>query len=120
MGDFDFDSLALFGPTVHVLRISLRDVSPEVWRTLVVRSDTKLPQLSRIFENVMGWGGYHLHMFDVSGILFGVSDEDADHLINEKAATAKHVLPRVGASLRWNYDFGDGWQHDVVALTMRP
>jgi hypothetical protein len=53
-------------------------------------------------------------MLDVAGILFGVPDEDADYVINEKAAMVKHVLPRVGSSLRWDYDFGDGWEHDVV------
>lgn len=103
-----------FGPTVHVLRVALRDVEPEVWRRLVVRSEMPLPKLNQSLERVMGWEGYHLHMFDAGGILFGEPDEDADYVINEKAATVKHVLPRVGASLRWDYDFGDGWQHDVV------
>jgi hypothetical protein len=28
--------------------------------------------------------------------------------------TVNHVLPRLGGSLRWDYDFGDGWEHDVV------
>jgi hypothetical protein len=103
-----------FGPTVHVLRVSLREVEPEVWRRIVVPSETPLPKLARILEQVMGWEGYHLHMFNVGGVLFGVPDEDADYVINEKAATVKHVLPEVGASLQWDYDFGDGWEHDVV------
>ena len=103
-----------FGPTVHVLRVSLRDIEPVVWRRLVVQSEMPLPKLTRALERVMGWEGYHLHMFDVGGILFGDPDEDDDYVINEKAATVKHVLPRVGASLRWDYDFGDGWEHDVV------
>jgi hypothetical protein len=103
-----------FGPAVHVLRVSLRDVEPEVWRRVAVRSDTSLPKLARTLERLMGWEGYHLHMFDAGGILFGEPDNDADYVINEKAATVKHVLPRVGASLRWDYDFGDGWEHDVV------
>lgn len=103
-----------FGLTVHLLRVSLRDVDPPVWRRLVVRSEMPLPKLSQALERVIGWEGYHLQMFDVGGILFGEPDEDADYLISEKAATVKHVLPRVGASLRWDYDFGDGWEHDVV------
>jgi hypothetical protein len=103
-----------FGPTVHVFRVSLREVEPLVWRRLVVRSEMPLRKLDQALERVMGWEGYHLHTFDVGGILFGEPDEDADHVINEKAATVKHVLPRVGASLRWDYDFGDGWEHDVV------
>jgi hypothetical protein len=81
---------------------------------VVVRSDTSLPRLARILEQTMGWDGYHLHMFDVAGVLFGVAGEDADYLINEKAAKVRHVLPRVGSSLRWDYDFGDSWEHDVV------
>jgi hypothetical protein len=47
-------------------------------------------------------------MFDVGGILFGEPDDDADDVIDERAATVKHVLPPVGSSLRWDYDFGDG------------
>lgn len=104
-----------FGPTVHVLRVSLRDVEPPVWRRLVVRSETPLPKFNRALERVMGWQGYHLHVFDVGGISFGEPDDDVDYVINEKAATVKHLLPRVGSSLRWDYDFGDGWEHDVVA-----
>ena len=107
-----------FGPTVHVLRVSLLDVEPEVWRRVVVRSDIALPKLARILEQTMGWEGYHLHLFDVAGVLFGVTGEDADHLISEKAAKVHHVLPQIGTSLRWDYDFGDGWEHDVVTETI--
>ena len=103
-----------FGPTAHVLRVSLREVEPVVWRRLVVRSETPLPKLNQLLERAMGWEGYHLHMFDVGGILFGEPDDDADYVINEKAATVKHVLPRVGSLLRWDYDFGDGWEHEVL------
>jgi hypothetical protein len=103
-----------FGPSVYVLRVSLRDVKPEVWRRLAVRSETSLPKFAQILERVMGWEGYHLHMFDVGGVLFGDPDEDADYVINERSATVRHVLPRVGSALKWDYDFGDSWQHDVV------
>jgi hypothetical protein len=24
------------------------------------------------------------------------------------------VLPEVKSKMRWEYDFGDGWEHDVV------
>jgi hypothetical protein len=108
----------LFGPTVHVLRVSLRDVEPEVWRRLAVKSDTPLPRLALLLEKAMGWGGYHMHVFDVGGVMFGVPDEDFDNVINEKAAKLHHVLPSVGTSLRWDYDFGDGWEHDVVVAAI--
>jgi hypothetical protein len=53
-------------------------------------------------------------MFDVGGVLFGDPDEDADYMINEKHATVKHVLPRLNSRLRWDYDLGDGWEHEVA------
>ena len=109
-----------FGPTAHVLRVSLRYVEPEVWRRIVVVSEMPLPKFAKTLEQAMGWEGYHLHMFDVGGVLFGPADENADHLIDEKAAKLTHVLPRVESTLRWDYDFGDGWEHDVVVEAIEP
>ena len=103
-----------FGPTAHIVRVSLRYVEPEVWRRITVASDMPLPKFAKVLEQAMGWEGYHLHMFDVGGVLFGPADENADHLIDENAAKLTHVLPRVESALRWDYDFGDGWEHDVV------
>src|SRR5436190_19129251 len=43
------------GPTVHTLRVSLRDVEPTVWRRIVVPSEIKVPKLGRWLEAAMGW-----------------------------------------------------------------
>lgn len=110
----------LYGPTVHVLRLSLRYVKPEVWRRIVVKSDMPVPKFAKMLEQAMGWAGYHLHMIDVGGLLFGIPDDGDDYIINEKAVTVKHLLPREQTSLRWNYDFGDGWEHDVVVEAIEP
>ena len=109
-----------FGPTAHVLRVSLRYVEPEVWRRIVVKSDMPLPKFATALEQAMGWDSSHLHLFDVGGVLFGPPDEDDDHLISEKAAKVTHLLPEVESSLRWDYDFGDGWEHDVVVEAIEP
>jgi hypothetical protein len=109
-----------FGPTAHVLRVSLRDVEPEVWRCVVVDSEMPLPKFATALERVMGWRSTHLHMFDVAGVLFGNTDDDAPHLITEKVARVDHLLPREGCTLRFHYDFGDGWEHDVVVEVIEP
>jgi hypothetical protein len=104
----------VWGPSVHTLRVSLRDVEPTVWRRIVVPSETKLPKVARWLEAAMGWEGYHLHSFNIDELQFGMPDEDADYVIDERRVTLKQILPRVGSALRWDYDFGDGWEHDVV------
>ena len=109
-----------FGPTAHVLRVSLRFVEPVVWRRITIDSEMPLPKFAQVLERAMGRDGTHLHLFDVGGVLFGNTDHDAPHLINEKAARVDHLLPRVESSLRWDYDFGDSWAHDVVVEAIEP
>jgi hypothetical protein len=106
--------MIVWGPSVYTLKVSLREVEPSVWRRIVVPSETKLPKFARWLEAAMGWEGYHLHSFGIAGLRFGAPDEDADDLIDERRVTVKQVLPRVGSTLQWDYDFGDGWEHEVV------
>ncbi len=87
-------SVIVWGPGVHTLRVSLRDVEPTVWRRIVVPSETKLPKLARWLEAAMGWEGYHLHSFNVAELQFGAPDEDADDVIEmQPGVTVKQVLP---------------------------
>ena len=109
-----------FRPTAHVFRVPLRHVEPEVWRRVVVASEMPLTKFATALERAMGWDSTHLRLFDVAGVLFGNTDHDAPHLINEKVARVSHVLPRVESLLRWDYDFGDGWEHDVVVKAIEP
>jgi hypothetical protein len=105
-----------FGPTVHTQTVTLREVTPAVWRRIVVPSQTKLPTFARVLERTMGWQGYHLRAFAVGDVIFGEPDDefDTDHTIDHRKITVRQVLPRIGSSVRWDYDFGDGWEHDIV------
>ncbi|MFT7650821.1 MAG: hypothetical protein ACI8Y4_005596 [Candidatus Poriferisodalaceae bacterium] len=103
-----------WGPSVHSLRVELLYVEPTVWRRFVVPSETKLPKFNRLLEAVMGWEGYHLHSFEIGDLRIGQPDEDDVALIDERRLTVQQILPRAGSQLRWAYDFGDNWQHDVV------
>lgn len=101
--------------TVHQLKITLRSVRPPVWRRIQVRSDMTLGELARVLEAAIGWMGGHLHVFDVEGTWYGSADPDwgSDDL-DENEYRLIEVLDTVGGKLRWDYDFGDGWEHDVV------
>jgi hypothetical protein len=101
--------------TVHRLKVSLRTVKPPVWRRIVVRSDITLNKLSAVLEAAMGWSGGHLHVFDVGGTRYGTPDPEwPDDDLDESSFRLGDVLPDVGSKLRWDYDFGDGWEHVVV------
>ena len=104
----------LGGPSVHTLRIELLHVEPMVWRRFVVPSETKLPKLNRMLEAVMGWEGYHLHMFEVADLRIGWPDELSADIIDERRVTLQQLLPRAESRLQWSYDFGDSWHDDIV------
>ena len=103
-----------FGPTHHRLRISLDDVGPQVWRTLVVASDTPLADLARILVATMGWEGYHLHQFVAGGMYFGPGDVDMSRFTIAYEQVTLEQIAREGTEFEWHYDFGDGWSHRLV------
>lgn len=107
--------------SVHRLKVTLREVRPPVWRRIEVSSVVTLGRLSEVLEAAMGWLGGHLHAFDVAGTRYGIPDPDWDTAdLDERRFRLGAVLPRVGSKMRWDYDFGDGWKHDVVVEAIGP
>jgi hypothetical protein len=102
------------GQPVFQLRLSLVDVTPTVWRRLLVPGSVRLDKLHRMFQAAMGWEDYHLHSFTIGHARFGMqSDEYPDDELDEKEFT---VLRATGDTRRFSYeyDFGDSWRHEVV------
>jgi len=64
-----------------------------------------------------------LHGFDVDGTRYGIRNPDWDLLddLDEHRYRLGDVLPSAGSKMRWDYDFGDGWEHDVLveAITLQ-
>lgn len=103
---------------VYQLHVRLCDIKPEIWRRLHVWEDTKLPQLHRILQMIFNWEDYHLHDFVAGRRVYSVPDPDVDYddrkVIDEKGVPLHHLIERVGDTFVYAYDFGDGWQHDVL------
>ena len=106
--------------TAHTLRVTLRGIEPEVWRRIVVHSEWKLDKVNFVLESAMGWFGDHLHSFVANRVTYvsaqssiGGFQSSRDER-RETTAKLSDVLPTVGSKLRWDYDFGDGWEHDVL------
>ena len=108
--------------TIHPLKVSLRDVSPPVWRMLEVPSETTLGELSDVLVMAMGWEGYHLHAFTADGTIYWpVSRDDwFDDREDETRHRIGEVLPQSGMTMEWEYDMGDSWAHDIVVQAVAP
>lgn len=107
--------------TVHRLKMTLLDIEPPVWRRIEVPSEVSLGRLAPVLEAAMGWESYHMHAFDVAGEVYGSADPEWDlDFIDETQHRLIDVLPATGATLRYDYDFGDGWTHEVLVEAIEP
>ena len=109
-----------------IIRISLKNVKPIVWRKLEVPSNITLSYLAEVLIYVMGWEGYHLHQFRKNGVYYKeVTDEDTfwlggERLNDEAEYTLGQVLTKKGDKMTFDYDFGDGWEHQVALSDITP
>jgi hypothetical protein len=108
------------GALVYQLKITLRDVSkPPVWRRVLVRAGITLRDLHEVIQQAMGWENYHMHAFSTGWQEFGSPDPELGHA-SDKRARLSEVLTVPGDRLRYTYDFGDDWAHDIVLEETRP
>jgi len=99
--------------SVYQLKISLRGVSkPPVWRRVAVSPDITLAGLHEVILRAMGWHGGHMHVFSTGWAEYGTPGPDLGHL-DDSAVRLGNVLLTPGTRLRYTYDFGDDWEHDV-------
>lgn len=109
--------------TVHRLKITLRSIRPPIWRRIEVESNVTLYELSTVLQAAMGWLGGHLHAYEAGGTTYELPDEDIGfglRTVDERKARLNKVLPNVGAKMRFDYDFGDGWSHDIIVEAIKP
>jgi hypothetical protein len=107
--------------SVHQRKVTLLHLSPPVWRRLAVPSDMPLGALHYVLQLAMGWTDSHLHHFRVGKTTYGDPEMleelgDAD----EWDASLADVAPRRGSRLRYTYDYGDNWEHDIVVEQVGP
>lgn len=105
--------------TVHTLKIGLRGARPPIWRRLEVPSRIRLVELSAVIQAAFDWAGYHLWVFETVRGEYGLPDPELGHR-DAASVTLRTIAPRAADQLRYVYDFGDDWEHDVVVEAVGP
>ena len=102
------------------LKITLKGVRPPVWRRLLVPAGYTLDRVHEVFLTGMGWSGYHLYAFRVGRTTYMEIDEDwPDDSVDPGSVRLGDVVG-VGDRFVYEYDFGDGWEHQVVVEESLP
>ncbi len=97
-----------------ILKIKLNGIRPPIWRRFWVPKKLTLSKLHEVVQYVMGWDNYHLYLFNVLDVSYGVVDHDFnDDMARADKKWLKDVFTDEGDKIDYKYDFGDGWTHEI-------
>jgi hypothetical protein len=106
---------------LYQFKITLKDIQPPIWRRILVK-DCSLDKLHEHIQTAMGWTNSHLHQFTIGGVLHGDPEllcegwEDEIQPVDSLYTKISTIIPEDGKRFRfeYEYDFGDGWEHEVL------
>ncbi len=111
-------------PQPVALRIELLDVTPLVWRRVLVSNQWTLASLHGYLQWVMGWTDSHAHEFETAAGVVAPDwwihevglDTDTSKYRDERRVSVAAVVSELGVrgEFEYRYDMGDGWRHRIV------
>src|SRR5699024_1134754 len=106
------------GSNTYQIKVELSDISPRIWRRLLVSSDVLLSDLHEILQIAMGWTNSHLHQF-IKDRDFYVPPAPEGMMLDSFGTDytgfrLNDLLPEPKEEIIYEYDFGDGWQHEIA------
>lgn len=104
----------------YTLHVQLLHIEPPIWRRVRVEGPDTLRKLHHILQAAFGWEDTHLHDFLIDGKTYAQLDIDAGLEFMDLAKTFDDRKTKLNKVLRpdshiiYQYDFGDGWYHQIV------
>jgi hypothetical protein len=99
---------------VYRIHIWLRQISPMIWRRLLVRDDSTIADLHHTFQIAFGWSDTHLNQFHIHGQDYGVSHNGGIGFSTDpERVQLRDFGFRINERFLYEYDFGNRWQHEV-------
>jgi Plasmid pRiA4b ORF-3-like protein len=110
---------------IYQLRVILKDISPLIWRRLLVPGDYSIADLHYILQIAFDWDNVHLHRFEIYGKEYGIwYDGGISFSDNPHKVQLADFNFRKGEKFFYEYDFGDSWQHlirveDILSFDLK-
>jgi hypothetical protein len=98
---------------IYQLKVTLQEVTPVVWRRLLVPGGYTLDRLHRAIQLAFGWQDFHLHSFEVEGVQYGQPDPTGELGLRDELDARLDAVAGKDSSFVYTYDFGDWWEHEV-------
>jgi len=107
---------------IYQLHVELEGITPTVWRRLLVPDWITLGKLHDLLQRTMGWTNSHLHEFQIGAAKYGIPDNEWPEMSpqDDRHITLAECLGNDVRSFRYEYDFGDGWDHLIRVERILP
>jgi hypothetical protein len=109
---------------IYQVQVHLKRSKPKIWRRLLLPADLLLSDLHKILQTTMGWTNGHLHQFVHGKDYFeppAPEGEIWDHYgTNYTDFALNFFLKKTGDKMVYEYDFGDGWEHEIKLEKILP
>jgi hypothetical protein len=99
--------------SVYQFKVSLLEVSPQVSRRLLLRSDQSLADLHYAIQIAMDWSNQHLHRFHIHGKNYAVPVIGGLGYPSAHSVSLSSFKFRLRERFVYEYDFYDFWMHEV-------
>jgi hypothetical protein len=111
--------------SVLQFKIALIETHPPIWRRIQVPEYYTFYDLHVTIQDAMGWMDCHLHDFRIQPRRracmdiriespFAIEDIEEEFPLLTTEAAVTDFLTEEGDRAIYSYDYGDGWEHDVV------
>lgn len=112
---------------IFQIQIALKGSKPKIWRRILIPSDLSLSDFHKIIQTTMGWTNTHLHQFIKNMTFYTVKHPD-DYMWDEmdnvdykkNKIRISDLIKTEKDKIIYEYDFGDGWQHDIILEKVLP
>ncbi len=100
---------------IYQLKVTLKGSKPPIWRRIQIASNISLAKLHRILQTAMDWTDSHLHQFVVGETYYGTPASEFDFEVKDEGKIKlSQAAPGVKKKIVYEYDFGDGWEHEIL------
>ena len=102
------------GVQIYRLHVWICQISPMIWRRLLVRSDCSIADLHYTLQIAFGWSDEHLNRFQIHGQDYGVyHDGGLSFSADPRRVQLSDFGFRVNERFSYEYDFTDYWLHTI-------
>ena len=107
------------GGEIFQILVTLLGADPPIWRRVLAPANLTLARFHDVLQCVMGWEHSHPHEFNFGGRRYAEPDPyegrfGMGETVDDRKVRLNEVFRRVGSKGIYTYDFGDGWEHELL------